>query len=104
MKIIESKEPIVTDNYYLDIHQLWLCMLNIQLVDKKKIKVRKDQVNHFCFILNRTVLFNTKRVQMEQSLVLLLKLASSLLQLSWVRNIKPQNLSGILIIINFFSH
>lgn len=88
MKIIESKEPIMSDDYYLYIYKLWLCMLNMQFVDKKKIKVRKDQVNHFCFILNKTVLFNARNVQMEQSLILLLKLTSSLLKITWVRNIK----------------
>lgn len=84
MKIFESEELVGNDDFYLYIHKLWHSLLNMQFIKQKK-KVRKDQVNHFCFILNRTFLFNKNKIKNEQSLILLLRLVSSLLKLPWVR-------------------
>lgn len=83
MKIFESEEPVGNDDFYLYIHKLWHSLLNMQFFKKKK-KVRKDLVNHFCFILNRTFLFNINKIKNEQSLILLLRLVSSLIKLPWV--------------------
>lgn len=82
MKIFED-EPVENDDFYLKIHKLWNLLLNYQFIKQKK-KVRKDQVNHFCFILNKTFMFS-KKIKNDHSLILLLKLVCSLLKLSWVR-------------------
>jgi len=84
MKIIEGNEQAINQDYYKYIHELWSFLLNVSLFNQKK-KIRKDNINHFCFVLNRTFLFNTKNIQTEQGLILLLKLVSSLLQIHWVR-------------------
>lgn len=84
MKIIENKETVGNDDFYVYIHKLWHCLLNMQFTKKKK-KIRKDLVNNFCFILNRTFLFNKNKIKHEQSLILLLRLFSSLLKIPWVR-------------------
>lgn len=84
MKIFESKETVGNDDFYLYVHKLWHSLLNMQFTKKKK-KVRKDLVNHFCFILNRTFLFNKNKIKNEQSLILLLRLVSSLMKITWVR-------------------
>lgn len=76
----------MNEDYYSHIHQLWSSLLNMQFVNQKK-KVRKDHVNHFCYILNRSYVFDPKKIQTEQGLVLLLKLVCSLLKMPWVRQI-----------------
>jgi len=72
------------EEYNSYLHQIWSYLLNMQLENNKK-KVRKDTINHFCFIINKTFLFRSKVVQTEQGLTFLLKLMSSLLKVSWVR-------------------
>lgn len=84
MKAIETNEQTMTQKYFLFLHELWSYLLNMQLIKKKK-KIRKDHVNHFCYIINRTFLFKSKNDQTNHGLVLLLKLICSLLKVSWVR-------------------
>ncbi|KAL4148461.1 hypothetical protein QTP88_002698 [Uroleucon formosanum] len=84
IKIIEENESTINQDYYEYIQELWSFLLNVPFINQKK-KIRKDNINHFCFVLNRTYLFNTKKIQTEQGLILLLKLVCSLLQISWVR-------------------
>lgn len=85
MEIIGPKVPVKSD-YYLFISQLWSQLLKIDFIDRKK-KIRKEHVNHFCFTLNRTFIFNTKKIHTDNELILLIQLIGSLLKLSWVRYI-----------------
>lgn len=67
-------------------HEVWVTLLNMQKpLTFKTRKIRKDLVNHFCFTLNRTFLFNKDKVPTEQGLMLLIKTVSSFLQIPWVR-------------------
>lgn len=72
-------------NYFF-LNQIWDMLLKMEFANQKK-KIRKDHINHFCFFLNKTILFDTKKVQSDDGLKLLLQLVSSLLKLSWVRYI-----------------
>ncbi|XP_025200961.1 LOW QUALITY PROTEIN: uncharacterized protein LOC112598649 [Melanaphis sacchari] len=92
IKLIEGNEPAINQDYYEYIHELWSFLLNIQLFNQKK-KIRKDNINHFCFVLNRTFLFNTKKIQTEQGLILLLKLVCALLQVPWINKTTMMNCS-----------
>ncbi|XP_026810422.1 uncharacterized protein LOC113551991 [Rhopalosiphum maidis] len=92
MKIIEGNEQAINQDYYKYIHELWSFLLNVSLFNQKK-KIRKDNINHFCFVLNRTFLFNTKNIQTEQGLILLLKLVCSLLQIHWINKTTMINCS-----------
>lgn len=86
MEIITESDEHFTNEHYLLFHQLWSDLLKMEFNRQKK-KVRKDLVNHFCFILNRTFLFNSKKIQTENGLILLVQLLCSFLQISWVRYI-----------------
>lgn len=86
MRLIRGNEPEVHKEYYHHVAQLWSVLLNMQLINKKK-KIRKGLVNHFTFILNRTFLFHSKKIESEQGLILLLKLICLFLKVSWVRYI-----------------
>ncbi|CAH1714172.1 unnamed protein product [Aphis gossypii] len=92
VKIIERNESTINQGYYEYIQELWSYLLNIQLFNQKK-KIRKDSINHFCFVLNRTFLFNTKKIQTEQGLILLIKLVCSLLQIPWINKTTMMNCS-----------
>lgn len=81
MEIIERDKLLKNDDYFYII-QLWSSLINMQLVNKKK-KVRQDHVNHFCFILNKTFLFENNIITIR-GLTLLLKLVGLLLKVSWV--------------------
>lgn len=71
---------------YLLLRHIWNVLLNMEFMNQKK-KIRKDHINHFCFILNKTFLFNTNKIKSNNGLMLLLNLVSLLLKLSWVRYI-----------------
>ncbi|XP_016661281.1 uncharacterized protein LOC103309871 [Acyrthosiphon pisum] len=92
IKIIEGKESDINQDYYEYIQELWSFLLNVPFINQKK-KIRKDNINHLCFVLNRTYLFNTKKIQTEQGLILLLKLVCSLLQISWINKTTMINCS-----------
>lgn len=92
IKVIEGNEATLNQGYYEYIHELWSYLLNIQLFKQKK-KIRKDSINHFCFVLNRTFLFNSKKIQTEQGLILLIQLVCSLLQIPWINKTTMMNCS-----------
>lgn len=83
MKAITENDSDMTENYCSFLNELWTLMLNMQFMKKKK-KIRKDHINHFCFILNKTFLFTSKKNQTNQGFILLLKIICSLLKVSWV--------------------
>jgi len=84
MEIIVKGKAGLNDDYCLYIHSIWTCLLNAQFMNTKK-KIRKELVNHFCFILNKTFLFNKNKVATESGLMLLVMIVGSLLKLSWVK-------------------
>lgn len=86
MKLIKGNESEIHEKYYYHVSLLWSILLNMQFISQKK-KIRKDHVNHFTFIINRTFLFNSKIIKSEQGLILLLKLICQFLKVSWVRYI-----------------
>lgn len=87
MKLIEADKPEENENYYLYIHNVWSSLLNMQLTAHPKYKIRRDQLNHFGFMLNRTFLFNKNKITTDQGLILLLKLVGSFLKIAWVKYI-----------------
>lgn len=84
MRLIKENLPEGHEEYYHHIDLLWSVLLNMQLIKQKK-KIRKDLVNHFTFVLNKTFLFHSNIIKSEQGLMLLLKLICSYLKVSWVR-------------------
>ncbi|VVC32677.1 Hypothetical protein CINCED_3A006375 [Cinara cedri] len=98
MELFEINEDVQFD-YYSIICQLWSELLTIEFINKKK-KIRKELVNHFCFIINRTFIFNSKKMERVNELILLIQLICSLLKLSWINKTMLMNFSFR--IMNFF--
>lgn len=81
LEIIKRDKLLENDNCFY-IVQLWSSLMNMQLVKNKK-NIRRDYVNHFCFILNNTLFFSNTNIT-TQGLILLLKMVGLILKVSWV--------------------
>lgn len=82
-----DKQESFESEYYSFINELWSILLKIQFTGNQKKRIRRDHVNHFCFTLNKTYIFNTRKICNDNGLILLIQLICSLLKLSWVRYI-----------------
>lgn len=84
MKLIKGNEVIMYETYYSHMNEVWSILLNMQFTKNKNKKVRKDLINHFCFTLNKTFLFNNN-IPTEHGLILLMKIVCLLLKIPWVK-------------------
>lgn len=84
MKLVKGNEELIYETYYSHMNEVWSILLNMQFTRNKNKKVRKDLLNHFCFTLNKTFLFNNT-IPAEPGLILLMKIVCLLLKIPWVK-------------------